>query len=198
MSWIAIEQLREEFYQVKMLNRGVHFHASLLQSLTDASQIDQEISGISFQRSIRPFLFELSDQRQFLQLLVYYMHFINGLPMLDQFQELANPMKISLPNHVHEQLFIEQEFLKIYPLIHPGASKRTEKHFSFDYISRVYEQIIAIPSIKSYKIQFILLYWYYLAENVVELRQQSKSPKSVTPVRLYPPGAKSLRYLACV
>ena len=43
-----------------------------------------------------------------------------------------------------------------------------------EYISKVYEQIIAIPALKLYKIEFIIIYWYYLAANILEVKQQSK------------------------
>lgn len=76
---------------------------------------------------------------------------------------------------MQESLFIENEFIQLYPLIQPISFLRTEENFSFEYISKVYEQIIEIPSLKSNQIEFILLYWYYLAENVQELKQQSKS-----------------------
>jgi len=173
-SWISIEQLRIDFYQLKILNHGIHFHSKLLQSLTDSSQIDNDISNISFQRFIRPFIFQLIDQRQFLQLIIYYLYFLNGLPQLTIVQEILNKFKISLSNHLQEQLFLDNEFIQLYPLIHPIITIRTEEKFSMEYISRVYEQIILIPSLKSYQIEFILLYWYYLAANILELKQQSK------------------------
>jgi hypothetical protein len=173
-SWILIEQSRIDFYQFKILNHNIHFHSNLLQSLTDSSQIDNDISNISFQRFIRPFLFQLNDQRQLIQLIIYYLHFLNGLPELNILQEIFNKFKISLSNHFQEQLFIENEFIQLYSLIHPIKLIRTEDKFSLEYISKVYQQIISIPSLKSYKIEFILLYWYYLAANILELKQQSK------------------------
>jgi hypothetical protein len=173
-SWILIEQSRIDFYQFKILNHNIHFHSNLLQSLTDSSQIDNDISNISFQRFIRPFLFQLNDQRQLIQLIIYYLHFLNGLPELNILQEIFNKFKISLSNHFQEQLFIENEFIQLYSLIHPIKLTRTEDKFSLEYISKVYQQIISIPSLKSYKIEFILLYWYYLAANILELKQQSK------------------------
>ena len=173
-SWIHIEQARERFYQEKIGNHGLHFHSQLLQSLSDASQIDQEISNLSFARSFRPFLFEMHDERQFLQLIIHYLHLINALPAIDLLQQILNQWKISLSNHLSDQLFLENEFLQLSPLIHPTASIRTEERFSVDYISRVYERLLVIPSLKAYKLEFLLLYWYYLAENVRELKQQSK------------------------
>jgi len=173
-SWISIEQARIDFYQLKLLNHGIHFHSKLLQSLTDSSQIDNDVSNISFQHLIRPFMFELIDQRQFLQLIIYYLHFLNGLPQLTIVQEILNKFKISLSNHLQEKLFLDNEFIQLYPLIHSISLIRTEEKFSSEYISKIYEQIIEIPSLKSYKIEFILLYWYYLARNVLELKQQSK------------------------
>lgn len=174
-SWISIEQLRIDFYRLKIVNQGIHFHSNLLQSLSDSSQIDNDISNISFLRLIRPFLFQFNDQRQFIQMIIYYLHFLNGLPQLIILQEILNKLKISLSNHFYEQLFIDDEFRSLYPLIHSIKLIRTEERFSFEYISQVYEQIIAIPSLKSYQIEFILLYWYYLAVNILELKQQSKS-----------------------
>lgn len=174
-SWISIEQLRIDFYQLKIVNQGIHFHSNLLQSLSDSSQIDTDISNISFSRFIRPFLFQLNDQRQFIEILIYYLHFLNGLPQLIILEEILNKFKISLSNHFQEQLFLDDEFLSLYPLIHSMKSIRTEEKFSMEYISQVYEQIIAIPSLKSYQIEFILLYWYYLAANILELKQHSKS-----------------------
>ncbi|CAF3784015.1 unnamed protein product [Rotaria socialis] len=174
-SWILIEQARINFYQSKILNHGIHFHSKLLQSLSDSSQIDNDISNILFQRSIRPFVFELNDQRQFLQIIIYYLYFLNGLPQLTILQEVLNKFKISLSHHLQEQLFIDNEFLQLYPLIHSISILRTESNFSIEYISKVYEQIIAIPSLKSYQIEFILLHWYYLAENIRELKQQNPS-----------------------
>jgi hypothetical protein len=119
-------------------------------------------------------MFELIDQRQFLQLIIYYLHFLNGLPQLTIVQEILNKFKISLSNHLQEKLFLDNEFIQLYPLIHSISLIRTEEKFSSEYISKIYEQIIEIPSLKSYKIEFILLYWYYLARNVLELKQQSK------------------------
>ncbi|CAF5074439.1 unnamed protein product, partial [Rotaria magnacalcarata] len=171
-SWILIEQARIDFYQSKILNHGIHFHSKLLQSLSDSSQIDNDISNILFQRSIRPFIFELNDQRQFLQIIIYYLYFLNGLPQLAILQEILNKFKISLSHHLQEQLFIDNELLQLYPLIHSISFLRTESNFSIEYISKVYEQIIAIPSLKPYQIEFILLHWYYLAENIRELKQQ--------------------------
>lgn len=173
-SWILIEQARRDFYQLKILNHGIHFHSNLLQSLTDSSQVDSDVSNISFQQSIRPFIFELNDQRQFIQIIIYYLHFLNGLPQLAILQEILNKFKISLSNYLQEQLFIDNEFLHLYPLIHPVSFLRTESNFSVEYVSKVYEQIIAIPALKSYQIEFIVLYWYYLAENIRELKPQSK------------------------
>ena len=126
-SWISIEQTRIDFYQLKILNHGIHFHSDLLQSLTDSSQIDNDISNISFQRSIRPFIFELNDQRQFIQLIISYLHFLNALPQLTIFQEILNKFKISLSNHFQEQLFLDHEFIQFYPLIHPTSFLRTEE-----------------------------------------------------------------------
>lgn len=172
--WIRLEQARERFYQEKMCNHGLHFHSQLLQSLTDSSQIDQEISNLSFNRSFRPFLFEINDERQFLQIIINYLHLINALPPWTLLQEIVNQWKISLSSHLSDQLFIENEFAPLYPLIHPTMGTQTEEKFSVDYISRVYERLLAIPSLKVYKLEFLLLYWYYLAENVRELKQQSK------------------------
>jgi len=173
-SWISIEQLRIDFYQLKILNHGIHFHSKLIQLLNDSSQIDNDISNISFQRFIRPFIFQLNDQKQFIQIIIYYLYFLNGLPNLIILQEIINKFKISLSNHLYEQLFIDNELIKFYPLINSITSVRTEEKFSMEYISKVYEQIIAIQSLKSYQIDFILLYWYYLAENIREIKQQSK------------------------
>ncbi|CAF0939133.1 unnamed protein product [Rotaria sordida] len=178
-SWILIEQARIDFYQLKILNHGIHFHSKLLQSLNDSSQIDNDILNISFQRFIRPFIFELNDQRQFLQLIIYYLYYLNGLPQLTILQEIINKFKISLSNHLQEQLFIDNEFIQLYSLIHSISFIRTEKNFSMEYISKVYEQIISIPSLKSYQIEFILLYWYYLAANILELKQQNPSLSKV-------------------
>ncbi|CAF4509638.1 unnamed protein product [Rotaria sp. Silwood1] len=178
-SWISIEQARIDFYQLKILNRGIHFHSKLLQSLTDSSQIDNDISNISFQYIIRPFIFELIDQRQFIQIIIYYLYFLNGLPQLTISQEILNKFKISLSNHLQEQLFVDNEFIQLYSLIHPITFIRTEKNFSVEFISKVYEEIIAIPSLKAYQIEFILLYWYYLAANIIELKQQNPSLSKV-------------------
>ena len=172
--WILIEQARIDFYQSKILNNGIHFYSKILHSLTDSTQIDDDISNISFQHMIRPFLFELNEQRQFIQLIIYYLYFLNALPCLTVLQETLNKFKISLSNHLQEQLFIDDEFQQLYPLMHSISVIRTEEKFSFEYISSVYEQIMAVPSLKSYKVQFILLYWYYLAANVFELKQKSK------------------------
>ncbi|CAF0964323.1 unnamed protein product [Adineta steineri] len=174
-SWILIEQTRIDFYQKKILNHGIHFHTKLIQSLTDSSQIDNDILNISFQKYIRPFVFQLNDQRQFLQLIIYYLHFLNALPQLTILQEILNKFKISLSNHLQEQLFLDNEFIQLYSLIHPISIIRTEENFSIEYISKVYEYIIEIPSLKLYKIEFILLYWYYLARNIRELKQQNPS-----------------------
>ncbi|CAF1526972.1 unnamed protein product [Adineta ricciae] len=174
-SWIPIERLRMDFYQQKLLNHGIHFHSQLIQSLTDSSQIDTELCNISFQQSIRPFLFELNDQRQFLLLIIYYLRFLNALPHLTILQEILVRLKISLSIHLQNHLFLENEFLSLYPLIHPITIVHTEEYFSYEYISKVYEQITSIPSLKSYKIEFILLYWYYLARNIVEVKQQNLS-----------------------
>jgi hypothetical protein len=173
-SWISIEQLRIDFYQLKILNHGIHFHSKLIQLLNDSSQIDNDISNISFQRFIRPFIFQLNDQKQFLQIIIYYLYFLNGLPNLTIVQEIINKFKLSLSNHLYEQLFIDNELIQFYPLINSITSIRTEEKFSMEYISKVYEQIIAIQSLKSYQIDFILLYWYYLAANIREIKQQSK------------------------
>ncbi|CAF5216088.1 unnamed protein product, partial [Rotaria magnacalcarata] len=113
-----------------------------------------------------------NDQRQFLQIIIYYLYFLNGLPQLAILQEILNKFKISLSHHLQEQLFIDNELLQLYPLIHSISFLRTESNFSIEYISKVYEQIIAIPSLKPYQIEFILLHWYYLAENIRELKQQ--------------------------
>ncbi|CAF4358317.1 unnamed protein product, partial [Adineta steineri] len=87
-------------------------------------------------------------------------------------QEILNKFKISLSNHLQEQLFLDNEFIQLYSLIHPISIIRTEENFSIECISKVYEYIIEIPSLKLYKIEFILLYWYYLARNIRELKQQ--------------------------
>jgi hypothetical protein len=171
--WIDIERTRENFYQTKLVNRHVHIHSDLLRSLNDASQIDQDISNLTFNRSIRPFLFECYDQRQILQLLVDYLFLINGQPRWSFLQEILNHWRISLSNHCQEQLFIEYELLQLYPLIHSIEHCRTEKHFSMEYVCRIYEHILDLPSMKTYQIDFLLLYWYYLADNVLELKQSS-------------------------
>lgn len=173
-SWISIEQLRIDFYQSKILNHNIHFHSKINQLLTDSSQIDNDILNISFQQYIRPFIFQLNDQRQLLQIIIYYLHFLNALPQLTIIQEILNKFNISLSNHLQDQLFLDNEFQQFYPLIHPIKSQRTEEKFSMEYISNIYEHIISIPSLKSYQIEFILLYWYYLAENAREIKQQSK------------------------
>ena len=174
-SWLTIEQLRLDFYQLKILNHGIHFHSELVQTLADSSQIDHEISNISFARFIRPFIFQIKDQRQIIQLILYYLHFLNAIPQSKIFQEILHRLKISLSNHFQEQFFLEQEFRPLHLLLNPMETIRSEEKFSMEYISNVYEQLINTPALKSYQIDFILLYWYYLGENLVELRQQSNS-----------------------
>lgn len=173
-SWISIEQLRIDFYQKKILNHNIHFYSQLNQTLTDSSQIDNEILNISFQQYIRPFIFQLIEQKQLLQIIIYYLDFLNALPQLNIIQEILSKFKISLSNHLYEQLFLDNEFKQFYPFINPMKILRTEEKFSMEYISKIYEHIISIPSLKSYQIEFILLYWYYLAENTLEIKQQSK------------------------
>ena len=178
-SWLSVEQLRMDFYQLKVLNHAIHFHSNLLHSLTDTSQIDHEISNLSYSRLIRPYVFQIKDQRQIIQLIFYYLHFLNGLPQSSIIHEVCNRLKISLSNQFHEQFILEQEFRPLCQFLNPNQILRTEERFSMEYISKVYEQLIANPSLKSYQIDFILLYWYYLAENLLELRSEN-NPSSKT------------------
>lgn len=174
-SWLSIEQLRIDFYQLKIVNHGIHFHSELVRSLSDSSQIDNEILNISFAQFIRPFIFQIKDQREILQLIIYYLHFLNALPQSKISLEILQRLKISLSNHFHEQFFLEQELRSFHSFLQPIETIRSEERFSMEYISKVYEQLINIPILKSYQIDFILLYWYYLGENLLELRQQSNS-----------------------
>lgn len=172
-SWLLIEQLRIDFYQSKFVNQSIHFYSKCLQALDDSSQLDDEIIHLSFARHIRPFLFQLIDQRQLIQLIFYYLNYINGLPEFTIVQELANKLKINLTNSFQEQIFLEQEFNEFIRL---SPSKQFDRQtFSFEYISNIYEQIIALPILKSYQIEFILFYWYYVAENLRQVKQRQST-----------------------
>lgn len=168
-SWLTIEQLRCQFYQSKFVNQSIHFYSKCLQTLDDPSQLDDEIVNLSFTRHIRPFLFQLLDQRQLIQLIIYYLNFVNGLPEFTIVQELVNKLKITLTNSFHDQIFLEQEFNEFTRLV---QSKPIERQFSFEYISNIYEQIIALPVLKTYQIEIILFYWYFVAEDLRQVKQQ--------------------------
>ena len=173
-SWNLIEDKREHFYQWKVLNEGIHFHSSLLDSLTDSSQIDEEISKMNFDRAMRPFLFQCQDQRQLLQLFVNYLSLINGQPQWNLFQEILNRWKLSLSTYVQQEFFLDDELSSLYAFIHPTVSQKSEKSFSCDFISRVYQEMLAEPTLKAFQVDLLLLYWYYLASNIRELKEQSK------------------------
>lgn len=174
-SWILIEELREKFYQQKLVDSGFHIFSSLLDKLTDATQIDHDISTMTFDRSIRPFLFFCSDQRSILQLFINYLQLVNGLPKLSIVQEIVQKWKIPLSNDIFQQEFLDEEFRQWTSLIKSKRKSRTEERFSMEFISRIYEQMLNIPSLKSYQTDFLLLYWYYLAENLIELKRSSTS-----------------------
>ncbi|CAF1450910.1 unnamed protein product, partial [Didymodactylos carnosus] len=180
LSWSKIEQGREQYFQT-LMNNGIHLTSKIIGLMSDSSQIDDS-TNVLFDRHIQPFIFELIDHRQFVQLIVHFLHFLNGLPLAlsttystSILNELLSSMKISLSSLNQEQLFIQTELTYLWNITNQKQqhSLKTEQVFSYDFINRVYQQIITLPSIKNHRIDFILLYWYYLASNLYELKQQN-------------------------